>query len=54
MAANSSGSLVEVRLKVTGGSYGNGQQNRVCLTQFADDLTQFASGEACASFTLRK
>ena len=54
VAANSSGSLVEVRLKVTGGSYGNGQQNRVCLTQFTDDLAQFTSGEACAAFTLRK
>jgi len=54
VAANSTGSLFEVRLKVTGGSYGNGQQNRVCLTQFTDDLTQFTSGEACATFTLRK
>jgi hypothetical protein len=54
VAANSSGSLVEVRLKVTGGTYGNGQQNRVCMTQFADDLTQFTSGEACAGFTLKK
>ncbi len=53
-AANSSGTLVEVRFKVTGGSFGNGQQNRVCLTQFTDDLTQFSSTEACATFTLKK
>ncbi len=54
VAANSSGTLVEVRFKVTGGSYGNGQQNRVCLAEFTDDLAQFTSGEACAGFTLRK
>ena len=54
VAANSSGTLVEVRFKVTGGSYGNGQQNRVCLAQFTDDLSQFTSGEACATFTLKK
>lgn len=54
VAANSSGTLFEVRLKVTGGSYANGQQNRVCLGQFADDLAQFSSGEACAVFTLKK
>jgi len=52
--ANSSGSIFEVRLKVTGGSYGNGQKVRVCLTQFTDDLAQFGSGEACAEFTLKK
>ena len=54
VAANSSGTLFEVRLKVTGGSYGNGQQSQVCLSQFLDDLIQFSSGSACASFTLKK
>ena len=54
VAANSSGSIFEVRFKVTGGSYGNGQKVRVCLTQFTDDLTQFGSSEACAEFTLKK
>jgi hypothetical protein len=54
VAVNSKGTLVEVRFKVTGGSYGNGQTNRVCLAQFTDDLAQFTSGEACAVFTLKK
>jgi len=54
VAANSKGTLVDIRFKVTGGSYGNGQQNRVCLAQFTDDLAQFTSGEACAIFTLKK
>lgn len=52
--ANSTGTLLELRFKVTGGSLSNGQQNRVCLKNFADDLTQFTSGEACAVFTLKK
>ncbi len=54
VAVNSSGTLIEVRFKVSGGDYGNGRQDRVCLAQFTDDLTQFSSGEACAVFTLRK
>ena len=54
VAVNSSGTLIEIRFKVSGGDYGNGQQSRVCLAQLPDDLTQFASGEACAGFTLRK
>jgi hypothetical protein len=54
IAANSSGTLVEVRFKVTGADYGNGQQSQTCLGQFADDLTQFTAGSACATFTLKK
>ena len=54
VAVNSSGTLIEILFKVSGGDYGNGQQSRVCLAQLTDDLTQFASGEACAGFTLRK
>jgi hypothetical protein len=54
VAANSSGTLVEVRFKVTGGGYGNGRQSQVCLSQLTDDLTQFSSGSACAGFTLKK
>lgn len=52
--ANSTGTLFEVRFKVTGGNYANGQQSRVCLKSFTDDLTQFTAGEACTNFTLKK
>jgi hypothetical protein len=54
VAAGSSGTLAEVHFKVTGGAYGNGQQVDVCLANLADDLAQFASGGACAAFTLKK
>lgn len=54
VAANSSGTLVEVRFRVTGADYGNGQQSQTCLAQFTDDLAQFTSGSACATFTFRK
>ncbi len=52
--ANSTGTLLEVRFKVTGGSLSNGRQDRVCLKNFADDLMQLTAGEACAVFTLKK
>jgi hypothetical protein len=54
VAAGSTGTLAEVHFKVTGGAYGNGQKVDVCLSNFDDDLAQFTSGSACASFTLKK
>lgn len=54
VAVNSSGTLIELRFKVSAGDYGSGQQSQACLSQLTDDLTQFSSGEACAGFTLRK
>jgi hypothetical protein len=50
----SQGTLAEVKFKVTGSEYGNGQQSQVCTKQYTDDLTGFQPGTACASFTLQK
>ena len=52
--AKSEGSLVEVRLKVTGGDYGNGQQSQICIKQYTDDLVGFQPASACSTFTLKK
>jgi hypothetical protein len=54
IAAGGSGTLAEIHFKVTGADYGNGQQAQVCFSQFTDDLAQFTSGSACATFTLKK
>jgi hypothetical protein len=50
----SEGSLAEIRLKVTGGNYGNGQQSQVCVKQYTDDLAGFQPSSACSTFTLKK
>ena len=50
----SEGALAEIRLKVTGGDYGNGQQTQVCIKQYTDDLAGFQPASACSTFTLKK
>lgn len=51
---SSEGTLAEIRLKVTGGDYGNGQQSQVCIEQYTDDLAEFKPVPACSTFTLEK
>ncbi len=41
IARNSQGAITQVRLKVTGTNYGNGQQSQICIRQYTDDLSGF-------------
>jgi len=50
----SNGTLGLVKLKVTGGAYGNGQQSQVWIRQYTDDLAGFTPESASAVFTLKK
>jgi hypothetical protein len=50
----SEGTLAEIRFKVTGEEYGNGQQSQICARQYTDDLAGFQPAPACATFTLKK
>jgi hypothetical protein len=50
----SQGSLAEIRFRVTGTDYGNGQQSQLCVKQYTDDLLDFKPDSACATFTLIK
>ncbi|HUU37468.1 MAG TPA: cohesin domain-containing protein [Candidatus Desulfaltia sp.] len=52
--AASQGTLAEIKFKVTGSEYGNGQQSQVCARQYTDDLSDFQPESACAVFTLKK
>jgi hypothetical protein len=52
--AASQGTLAEIKFKVTGGDYADGQQSQVCTLQYTDDLTGFKPDPACGSFTLKK
>ncbi len=50
----SEGTLAELRFKVTGADYGNGQQSQICVKQYTDDLSEFKPDSACSTFTLKK
>ena len=54
VAANSSGTLVEIKFKVTGQSYANGQQSQICIRAYTDDISSFTPNPACTAFTLKK
>jgi hypothetical protein len=51
---NSNGSLANLKFKVTGQSYGNGQQSEICITQYTDDISAFTPARSCTTFTLKK
>jgi len=50
----SEGTLAEIRFKVTGTDYGNGQISQVCVKHYTDDLVGFKPDSACFTFTLTK
>lgn len=50
----SEGTLAEIRFRVTGGDFSNGQQSQICVKQYTDDLSEFKPSSACSSFTLKK
>jgi hypothetical protein len=52
--AASGGTVAEIRFKVGGSNYGNGQQSQVCARQYTDDLSDFLPDSACTAFTLKK
>ena len=50
----SEGTLAEIRLKVTGADYVNGQKSQLCVKHYTDDLAEFKPDSACSTFTLKK
>jgi hypothetical protein len=50
----SSGTIAVVTLKVTGGSYSNGQQSQIIIQGYADDIVGMKPEPASATFTYRK
>jgi len=54
VATNSSGTLVEIKFKVTGQTYGNDQQSQICIRAYTDDISAFTPNPACTTFTLKK
>lgn len=54
IAKNSNGALADIKFKVTGQTYGNGQQTQVCIGQYTDDISLYQPESSCTTFTLKK
>jgi hypothetical protein len=54
ISGGSSGSIAVVTLKVTGGSYSNGQQSQITIQSYADDIAGMKPEPASTTFTYRK
>ena len=54
IAVGSSGTIAIVTLRVTGGSYGNGQTSVVTIRSYADDISGMSPEPATTTFTYLK
>jgi len=54
VATGSSGTIAVVTLRVTGGTYGDGQQSVVTIRSYADDISGMTPEPATTTFTYRK
>jgi len=48
------GEIVEVKLKVIGSNFNDGQQSQICIENYTDDIADLTPHPSCANFTLRK
>ena len=54
IATGNSGTIVIVTLRVTGGTYGDGQPSVVTIRSYADDIAGMTPEPATTTFTYRK
>jgi len=52
--AGSSGTIIMVTLRVTGGTYNNGQQSQIIIQSYVDDIAGMRPEPASTTFTYRK
>ena len=50
----STGDIAEVKFKVTGNNFNDGQQSQICIEEYTDDITDLTPRPSCLNFTLRK
>jgi hypothetical protein len=48
------GNIAEVKFKVIGTNFNDGQQSQICIESYTDDIASLTPQPSCASFTLRK
>jgi len=52
--ARSRGTIVEIRLKVEGGDFSDGQKSQICIGDYTDDIVGLTPMPTCTLFELRK
>ena len=48
------GNIAEVKLKVIGSNFNDGQQSQICIENYTDDIANLTPHPSCADFTLKK
>jgi len=48
------GNIAEIKLKVMGTSFSDGQQSQICIENYTDDIADLTPHPSCTNFTLRK
>ncbi|MGD9347221.1 MAG: cohesin domain-containing protein [Candidatus Aminicenantes bacterium] len=48
------GNIAEVKFKVIGSNFNDGQQSQICIESYTDDIASLTPLPSCANFTLRK
>lgn len=54
IAQGTTGNLAEVKLKVIGSNFNDGQQSQICIENYTDDIADLTPRPSCTNFTLRK
>jgi hypothetical protein len=54
IAQGTTGILAEVKLKVIGSNFNDGQQSQICIENYTDDIADLTPQPSCTNFTLRK
>jgi len=52
--ARSKGTIAEIRLKVSGEDFSDGQKSQICINGYTDDISGLRPSQACTSFELKK
>ena len=48
------GIIAEIKLKVMGTNFNDGQQSKICIENYTDDIADMTPLPSCANFTLQK
>jgi hypothetical protein len=54
ITSGTTGNIAEVKLKVKGTSFNDGQQSQICIENYTDDIAELTPHPSCVNFTLRK
>jgi hypothetical protein len=54
IAQGTTGIIAEIKLRVKGSNFSDGQQSQICIESYTDDIANLTPHPSCTNFTLRK